>query len=357
MRRAVRTGLTSAGVAIGVALIVALLSIAAGVTRTAGDLIHVGRSDFGIFQSGASDLTRSLLPESLGAKIRATPGISDVAAIFLLVTRVQKDESFLVLGMRPDEFASRRFVIVAGHRAQGDEALLGDQAAKSLHLGPGDSLRVDGRTFRIAGLYHSGNHFEDVGATLPLAVVQALAQRPGEVTTFGITIEPGRRPHDVARLVEQRFPGATAVTEPGQVVNVDTSSRLIVNAGWIFSLLALIVGGIGVTNTMAMSVFERIHEIGIMRAVGWRGRRIAGLIVSEAIGIGLLALAVGLALGYAAAELFVRRGNLSQLATPDFTPEVFAWGLAFALGVAVLGALYPAWRAVRLTPIEALRRE
>ena len=62
MRRAVRTALTSAGVAIGVALIVALLSIAAGVRRTAGDLIHVGRSDFGVFQSGASDLTKSLLP-------------------------------------------------------------------------------------------------------------------------------------------------------------------------------------------------------------------------------------------------------------------------------------------------------
>jgi putative ABC transport system permease protein len=112
-----------------------------------------------------------------------------------------------------------------------------------------------------------------------------------------------------------------------------------------------------VTNTMAMSVFERIHEIGIMRAVGWPGRRIAALIVSEAIGIGLLALAAGLAAGYGAAELFVRHGNLSELATPDFTAGVFAWGLAFALGVAVIGALYPAWRAVRLTPIEALRRE
>ena len=187
--------------------------------------------------------------------------------------------------------------------------------------------------------------------------MQKLAQRPGEVTTFGITIQPGRRPGDVAKQVEHRFPGVTAVTEPGQVVKVDTSSRLIVNAGWIFSLLALIVGGIGVTNTMAMSVFERVHEIGIMRAVGWPGRRIAALIVSEAVGIGLLALAAGLAAGYGAAELFVRHGNLSQLATPDFTPSVFAWGLAFALGVAVIGALYPAWRAVRLTPIEALRRE
>src|SRR5260370_15706079 len=98
----------------------------------------------------------------------------------------------------------------------------------------------------------------------------------------------------------------------------------------MFRVVGVVGGGIFVRNTMAMSVFERIHEIGIMRAVGWPGRRIAALIVSEAIGIGLLALAAGLAAGYGAAELFVRRGNLSQLASPDFTAGVFAWRLAFA---------------------------
>src|SRR5262249_2565937 len=102
---------------------------------------------------------------------------------------------------------------------------------------------------------------------------------------------------------------------------------------------------------------ERVREIGILRAVGWPGRRIALLILSEALGIGLLALAVGLAAGYAAAELFVGQGTLSELAQPDFTPGVFAWGLAFALGLGPCGALYPAGRAGRLAPIEALRRE
>jgi putative ABC transport system permease protein len=272
------------------------------------------------------------------------------------VSRVEGRDSFLVFGLKPDEFAYRRLVIVAGRRARGNEAMLGDNAARSLKLGPGDIIRVENRRFRIAGLYHSGDRFEDIGLVLPLRTVQALSERPGDVTTFGVAVALGQKPQTVANRLERRFPGTTAVTEPGQVVKVDTSSRLIIDTGWIFSLLALIVGGIGVMNTMAMSVFERIHEIGIMRAVGWPGWRIAGLIVSEAVGIGLLALALGLAGGYAAAELFTERGNLSQLAEPEFTGGVFAWGLAFALGVAVIGALYPAWRAVRLTPIEALRR-
>src|SRR6266496_2186763 len=198
VRRPVRTLLTAAGVALGVALIVALLSIAAGVQRTAGDLIHVGRADFGIFQQGTSDLTKSLLPRSLEPRLRAMPGISDVAAIFLRVSHVQGRDSFLVFGLDPREFAYRRFVIVAGRRARGNEALVGDLAARSLHVRPGGTLRVDKRRYRIAGLYHSGNHFEDIGAVLPLHAVQSLAGRPGEVTTFGATVQLGRRPRDVA---------------------------------------------------------------------------------------------------------------------------------------------------------------
>src|SRR4029077_8798044 len=131
MRRSARTALTSAGVAIGVALIVALLSIAAGVRRTAADLIPVGRADFGVFQQGASDLTRSLLPGSLESRLRSTPGISNVAAIFLRVRRVEHRDAVLVCGLRRNEFAYRRLVIVAGRRARDGEALLGDLAAKS----------------------------------------------------------------------------------------------------------------------------------------------------------------------------------------------------------------------------------
>jgi putative ABC transport system permease protein len=357
LRRKARTALTVAGVAIGVGLIVALLSITAGVKETANQLIHVGRSDFGLFQQGASDLTRSVLPQSLYAKVQAQPGVSDAAEIFMRVGEVENQEEFLLFGFAPGQFADARNVVVEGRKAHGREAMLGDEAAKELHLGPGDLLHVGRQAFPIAGVYHSGDRFVDLGAALPLDVVQALAQRPHEITTIGVTVEPGATPKTVAKRIEETFPGVIAVVEPGQAVRIDTSSRLLVTAGWIFSLLALIIGGIGVTNTMAMSVFERVREIGIMRAVGWKSRRIAALIVSEAIGICLIALGLGLLGGWAAAVLLTEHSSLSSLAHADFTGGVFAWGLAFALGVGLLGALYPAWRAIKLTPIEALRRE
>ena len=116
LRRKARTALTVAGVAIGVGLIVALLSITNGVKRTAAELIHVGRSDFGLFQSGAADLTRSLLPEELAGNVRRSEGVSQVARVFLLVGAVEQSDSSLLFGYVPGEFPERSLVVVSGRR-------------------------------------------------------------------------------------------------------------------------------------------------------------------------------------------------------------------------------------------------
>jgi putative ABC transport system permease protein len=345
LRRPARTLFTTVGVGLGVGLIVALLAITNGVHRTADDLMHVGRADFGLYQAEVSDFTRSLLPESLAAKVASEPGVAAVAKVKLLV-----DDGTLVFGLDPAEFAYGRFVLVEGRRSA---VMAGDHSDKRL----GERVLVKGRPFTVGGIYHSGNRFEDLGVVLPLHVVERLAGRPNEVTSIGVAVELGQNVKAVARRLEQRFPGIASITEPGQAVKIDTSSRLIISTGWIVSVLALIIGGISVTNTMAMSVFERTREIGILRAVGWSAVRVGVMIVSEAIAICLLAVSVGFALGVILAQAFVGRSTLAELISPTYTAATFAWGLAFALGVGVVGALYPTWRATRLTPIEALRHE
>ena len=345
LRRPARTFFTAVGVGLGVGLIVALLAITNGVHDTARDLMHVGRADFGLYQADVADFPRSLLPESLARGVARDPGVLRVAKVKLLV-----DQGTLVFGLDPNEFAFRRFVVVRGARGT---VMAGDHSGKRV----GETVRVAGRPFTVEGIYHSGDRFEDLGITLPLHVVEALARRPGEITSIGVTVKVGANVKTVAARLERRYPGVAAITEPGQAIKVDTSSRLIVTTGWIVSLLALIVGGISVTNTMAMSVYERTREIGILRAVGWSVLRIGLMIVSEAIGICLIALGVGLGLGVLAAQLFVGRTPLSGLISPSYSAGTFAWGLAFALGVGLAGALYPTWRAVRLAPVAALRHE
>lgn len=344
-RRAARTVFTVVGVGLGVALIVALLATIDGVHRTAGDLMRVGRADFGLYQADVSDFPRSLLPESLAGKVAHDPGVAAVSKVKLLVAG-----GLLVFGLDPREFAYRRLVVVDGARAA---VMAGDHSGKRV----GEVVRVGQRAFTVEGIYHSGDRFVDLGIVLPLRDVEVLAQRPGEITSIGVTAKLGSDVKTVARRLEQRYPGVAAITEPGQAIKVDTSTRLIVSTGWVVSLLALIVGGITVTNTMAMSVFERTREIGILRAVGWSSLRVGSMIVSEALFICLLALGVGCGLGVLAAQLFVARSTLAGFISPAYTASTFAWGLAFALGVGLIGALYPTWRAVRLTPVAALRHE
>src|SRR6476646_4650612 len=101
LRRPARTVFTAVGVGLGVALIVALLAITNGVHRTADDLTHVGRADFGLYQADVSDFTRSLLPESLAAKVARDPGVAAVSKVKLLV-----DGGTLVFGLAPHEFAA-----------------------------------------------------------------------------------------------------------------------------------------------------------------------------------------------------------------------------------------------------------
>ena len=368
LRRPMRTALTAAGVSIGVGLIVALLSITNGVANTANQLIHLGRADFGLFQSGTTDLTKSLLPQSLEPRIKKEPGVQEVAGIELYITTVDKQTSFLVLGMQPGQFPWRRLVLVRGRLPGQNEIVVGDGALNSLHAKLGGTLKIKGfkgapafksvtRSFRVAGVYHTGDPSEDSGGVMQLSALQKLSNHPGEITTIAITVTPGRPSSEVAKEIASTIPGILPVAEPGQAVKVDTQSRLLISAGWIFSLLALIVGGIGVMNTMAMSVSERTREIGILRAIGWPAHRIAALIVSEALGICMLALGIGLGVGVLAARLFTSYGLISTFVSPDFTAGVFAWGLAFSLGVGLFGAIYPVVRAIRLAPVEALRRE
>src|SRR5438270_10879679 len=99
LRRPARTAFTVAGVGLGVGLIVALLAITNGVHRTAGDLTHVGRADFGLYQSDVSDFTRSLLPDSLAAEVSRQPGVQAAANVKLLVVG-----GTLVFGLDPREF-------------------------------------------------------------------------------------------------------------------------------------------------------------------------------------------------------------------------------------------------------------
>jgi putative ABC transport system permease protein len=110
-------------------------------------------------------------------------------------------------------------------------------------------------------------------------------------------------------------------------------------------------------NTMIMSVYERTRELGVLRAIGWRGSRIIRLIATESLFLCALAAAVGVVLGVAASRAVLLIPAVAAFLEPTYPLSIFARALVVGVAVALVGAVYPAVRAVRLSPMEALRHE
>ncbi len=356
LRRWARTTLTALGVAVGVTTIVALLAVTGGLSRSAGDLSHLGRADFGVFQAGLADLTASSLPDSVVPRIEALPGVAAAVPVQIVAHAVAADSSVLLFGAEPSSFLTRRLVLTAGRPPHGAELFVGFGAASRLHVAPGRVLVVGGRRFPVAGIYRSGISLEDSGVVLPLATTQRLAHRPGEVSMVAISIAPGHRETQVEAQVQRAIPGTLALGDPGEVARVDTNSRIITQAAIIIAVLALLLGAVVVINTMAMAVIERRREFGVLAALGWSRPRIARLILGESLAISLTGAAIGLVLGALASELVVHALAAATFVAPYVSPWVLARGLLVGLALGVLGAMFCVWQVMRVPLLRAINR-
>jgi putative ABC transport system permease protein len=247
-------------------------------------------------------------------------------------------------------------VLVAGRPASGAELMVGSGAASRLHISPGQTLVVDQRALRVAGVYRSGISLEDAGVVLPLALSQQLSRRPGEVSMIAISIAPGYRERDVERRIERAMPGTLALGDPREVARVDTNSRTINKAAIIIAVLALLLGAVVVINTMAMAMIERRHEFGVLAAVGWTQARIARLILGESVAVSLAGTGVGIAVGALASELLVHALAAAAFVSPAVTPSVIGRGVLVGVALGVLGALFSLWQVLRVPTFKALQR-
>lgn len=160
--------------------------------------------------------------------MRREPGVADATPIAVATDQLADERSFLVFGVVPGSFVFRSLVFVEGRGVRGPgEAALGDAAAERLGLGVGDRLPLASGSQRVVGVYHAGVAFEDQGAALPFDTVARLRGRPGDATTIAVKVERGTGAEDVRRTLEHAFPGTVAISQPGQVARVDTSSLLV----------------------------------------------------------------------------------------------------------------------------------
>lgn len=351
-----RTALTASGIAIGVATIVALLALTHGLKQSVGGLSHLGGASMGIFQEGVADPTASVLPRSLVERVRAQPGVEDAAPIQLVTGAVADSPSTLVFGVRRGSFVEQRLVVIEGRTAGPDEAMVGHGFASNEGLGPGDTVVLEDREFPIAGVYESGVAFEDAGVVVPLATAGELTRRENTATTIAVVLEPTAAADTVEEQLTRNLPGTTTISNPGEAARSNPGFEIVTKAVLVIAVLALVLGGIAVTNTMAMAVLERRRELALMAAVGWSRTQVAAVVVGEGAAVGLLGAGIGVLGGILISRLIV-----DLLGAGDFVnPELTAWGIGrgvlVGLAIGVLGGLYPAWSVSRRPPAELLGR-
>ena len=126
---------------------------------------------------------------------------------------------------------------------------------------------------------------------------------------------------------------------------------------WLTSSIALFIGFFGMVNTMVMSVNERMHEIGILRALGWRLLRIIRMVVLESVFLSTLGALAGMAGATVLVQLLTRSPTVNGLIEGKVQPALLGYGLLIALGLGLLGSVLPAVRAAQMLPTEALRHE
>jgi putative ABC transport system permease protein len=325
-----------------------------------------------IYSSSGTDIAviqqtflSSSMDESAAAKLKTLPVVADAAPMIYNVMDLTPEVNALAYGWKADsyEFQSLHFLSGRAFRDGQPEVILGELLASDLKKKPGDTLEIQGSTFTVVGVYHGGSALEGGAVILPLDQLQMLGSMPGKVSTIHVRLRPapaGENPADYLKHaeaeIEAALPGLRAVPAAERASN-NQLVRLAHASAWGTSSIALLIGVLGIANTMAMSVFERTREIGILRALGWRRGQVLALIQLEAVVLGLGGGVLGIGVGWGALHLLAALPQTASIVSASFSLPLLAEALGIAVLAGLLAGALPAWRGAQLSPVEALRHD
>lgn len=371
-RNRTRATLAIIGIAIGIATIVALGMVTGGLQSSTQSTLKAGSAEITVTKIGSGNFGSSggVLDESLVTDLKNTNGVKDTAGILRVNSNVSTSSGgsgfgsmsgFLVNGIDSSKLALVGIDSVNGTiftNGSSNEIIIGKTIAQNLNKTVGSTIDIYGTEFEVTGIFESGNFIYDTGAFTSLSILQNLTNNTGKVSYIQVKVNDNANASQVSKTIQDERPNdLSATTAVDQANRINQSLGMIDTASWAISLLAIVIGGVGVINTMIMSVFERTREIGVLKAVGWKDRRILGMILGESIILTLVAAVVGIILGIVAVEIIFKFFTTSQSFEAVLTMDTLLKAFAVALLVGIVGGLYPAYRASRLAPTEALRYE
>ena len=359
-RRPVRSCLTALAVGIAVGSFITLYGLSYSVNENMQNSIDERGSHLTISRRGSAELFGSTLPQSLGPRLAAIPGVLGIAAEMISLAATDADQHIIAGGWPENAFFWKNVPLKAGRLPKAGErkvAILGSDIASAMKKHLGDDITLIGEPFKIIGITNFTSIINRNSVVVPLSDLQDITFRPGVVTFFHAKLANPANAAEVKRI--------SAAMEAVGNVNVSTSETILRNdrllgllkavsssMGWV----ALVMGILMVLNTLLMAVLERTREIGILSAIGWSSPRVMGAFVLEGLILSIVGSLAGTMIGIAGSHLLSTIPDIGRYVAVRPTPSlIFATVLA-AIALGTIGSFYPAWLATRQSPAAALER-
>jgi putative ABC transport system permease protein len=361
-RRRLRTLLTLCGIGMAIGAFVGLVGFSRAFEHEWLRIYSSSGTDIAVIQG---TFLNTSVDESAEAKLKTLPVVEQVTPAIFNLMDLTPEINALVFGWRAGSYEIPSLQVLSGRsfRDGQPEVMLGDFLAGNLNKKPGDTMEIQGSSFTVVGIYHGGSALEADAVVMPLDQLQKISGLVGKVSTFHIKLRPapaGESPDDYMKRaeaqIEAALPGLRAMPAAERASN-NQFVRLAHASAWGTSSIALLVGIMGIANTMAMSVFERTREIGILRALGWRQWQVLTLIQVEAGVLGTAGGVVGIGLGWCFLHILSILPQTASIVSASFPVPLLAEALGIAILAGLVAGAFPAWRGAQLSPVEALRHD
>ncbi len=390
--RKVRTWLTMIGIVIGIAAVVSIISLGQGLEdMVTGQFEDMGADKITILP-GSSLMSMGMATISLNQKdydaIRQVSGVESVAGLLYSSKRIEYKEDSeytFVVGLPLDSDSKKVFdsmqnfeldfgrdlkdgdnnVVVVGSSVAQDDKIF----KKGVSLG--SKITIDSVDFKVVGVLKTlGNEQDDRSVYVNIEQLRELIDNKDKYDMFFVQAKSNFDVSEVADDITDALRKSRDLKEGEEDFNVQTTEQIQESFGTIFSIvqwfligiasISIVVGGIGIMNTMYTSVLERTYEIGIMKAIGARNKDILMLFVIEAGTLGAVGGIIGMIIGGGFAkiiELVAKNALPADLLSAHLSVELLGGAVLFSFIVGMASGAFPAKQAASLKPVDALRWE
>jgi putative ABC transport system permease protein len=358
LRRPVRTALTLVGISLGIAAVVALVGLSEGFEKSWQTGLKVRGTDIVVSNMGGAMVPKPFSP-SIRDRVAEFPEVAETCMLMVELMSVEEAEMIMVSAREWGGFTWGNLEILSGRLpkdAMEQAAVLGQTAAEVLKKKVGDTLQIEATELTVVGIVNGGALVEDGSIILALPVLQTIMSSEDKINVVDVRAVPGLTEEQLDALSERitaAIPEIRAVSVAHHFNN-SQGFKMIRAMSWGTSLLAVLVGVLGVMNTMLMTVFERKQEICVLLAIGWKRGRIVRMVLLESAILGFAGGVCGIVLGVIGVKAMQSTPAIRGLLEADLGAPLLGTALLISVLVGVLSGLYPAWRSSRLNPAAAL---